>query len=73
MASLGLLNLWDVDNGLGNVDKYLNSDDDFVKAGALLAIGVMGTGVRSEADPALALLVEHLNGKYHEKICASLG
>uniref|UniRef100_T2MDL8 26S proteasome non-ATPase regulatory subunit 2 n=1 Tax=Hydra vulgaris TaxID=6087 RepID=T2MDL8_HYDVU len=64
-ASLGMLLLWDVDGGLSQIDKYLYSNEDFIKAGALLACGIVNTGVRNECDPALALLsdyVDHKNG-----------
>ena len=60
-ASLGALLLWDVDNGLTQIDKYLYSNEDYVKAGALLAIGLVTSGVRNESDPALALLSEQIN------------
>ena len=57
-ASLGLILLWDVDGGLTKIDKYFYSSDDFIKAGALLACGIVSSGVRNECDPALALLTE---------------
>ncbi|KAI8899899.1 armadillo-type protein [Globomyces pollinis-pini] len=60
-ASLGAILLWDVDAGLTQIDKYLYSTDDNIKAGALLAIGLVTCGVRNEADPALALLSEQIN------------
>jgi 26S proteasome regulatory subunit N1 len=63
-ASLGMLLLWDVDGGLTQIDKYLYSNESFIKAGALLACGIVNSGVRNECDPALALLsdyVEHNN------------
>lgn len=62
-ASVGMLNMWDVDEGLTQIDKYLYADDDFVKAGGLLAIGLANCGVKSDSDPALALLSEQLDGK----------
>ena len=40
-ASLGLILLWDVDGGLTQIDKYLYSGVDFIKAGALLACGIV--------------------------------
>jgi 26S proteasome regulatory subunit N1 len=55
-ASLGCILLWDVDEGLSQIDKYLYSNQEFVKAGALLAVGIVNSGVRNECDPALALL-----------------
>ncbi|KAI8986996.1 armadillo-type protein [Pilobolus umbonatus] len=59
-ASLGLICLWDIETGLSLIDKYMYAGDDYIKAGALLAIGILNSGVREESDPALALLSEHL-------------
>ncbi|EXX69251.1 proteasome regulatory particle base subunit RPN1 [Rhizophagus irregularis DAOM 197198w] len=59
-ASIGMIMLWDVDLGLSHVDKYLYSSEDHIQAGALLAIGLINTGVRNENDPAFALLSEHI-------------
>eukprot|EP01134_Creolimax_fragrantissima_P004949 CFRG4949T1 len=59
-ASLGMVLLWDVDGGLTQIDKFLYSNDDFIKAGALLACGVVNAGVRNECDPALALLSDYV-------------
>ncbi|CAC5368757.1 PSMD2 [Mytilus coruscus] len=59
-ASLGLILLWDVDGGLTQIDKYLYSSEDFIKAGALLACGIVNSGVRNECDPAVALLSDYV-------------
>ena len=59
-ASLGLLLLWDVEMGLDKIDKYTRADEKEIKAGAVLAQGILNCGVRIDADPALALLSEHL-------------
>merc|ERR1712136_318101 len=59
-ASIGLILLWDVDGGLTQIDKYLYSPEDHIKAGALLACGIVNTGVRNECDPALALLSDYV-------------
>ncbi|KAK3851430.1 hypothetical protein Pcinc_041919 [Petrolisthes cinctipes] len=59
-ASLGLILLWDVDGGLTQIDKYLYSSEDFIKSGALLACGIVNSGVRNECDPALALLSDYI-------------
>lgn len=56
VASLGTLLLWDVENGLDKIDRYTYSEDSNIQAGALLAIGIMNTGVRLDSDPAMALL-----------------
>ena len=55
-ASLGMLLRWDIENGLDQIDKYTYSDNDQIKAGALLAIGILNSGVRMDSEPALALL-----------------
>lgn len=41
--------------------RYLYSNEDYVKSGALLAIGLVNCGVRNECDPALALLSEYVS------------
>ncbi|KAJ8936002.1 hypothetical protein NQ318_009682, partial [Aromia moschata] len=60
-AALGLLHLWDVDGGLTPIDKYLYTTDDYIKSGALLALGIVNCRVRNECDPALALLGDYVN------------
>ncbi|CAG2160860.1 unnamed protein product [Oppiella nova] len=73
-ASLGLILLWDVDGGLAQIDKYLYSNDDNIKAGALLACGVVNCGVRNDCDPALALLVDYVtNEKMPMRIGSIIG
>lgn len=69
-ASLGLMLLWDVDSGLTQIDKYLYSNEDNIKAGALLACGLVNCGVRNECDPALALLGEYTT---HNSSCMRVG
>jgi len=59
-ASLGMVLLWDVDGGLQQIDKYLYSSDDYIKAGALLACGIVNASVKNECDPALALLCDYV-------------
>uniref|UniRef100_A0A8B9SN69 26S proteasome non-ATPase regulatory subunit 2 n=1 Tax=Anas platyrhynchos TaxID=8839 RepID=A0A8B9SN69_ANAPL len=49
-ASLGTILLWD----------YLYSSEDYIKSGALLACGIVNSGVRNECDPALALLSDYV-------------
>ncbi len=39
-ASLGMILQWNVDEGLSQIDKYLYSPEDHVRAGALLAVGM---------------------------------
>ncbi|KAH8679007.1 putative 26S proteasome regulatory subunit rpn-1 [Tricladium varicosporioides] len=56
VASLGTLLLWDVEGGLDKIDKYTYAAEDPIQAGAMLAIGIMNSGVRIDSDPAMALL-----------------
>lgn len=58
-ASVGLSLLWDTDIGLSHVDKYTYSSEEYIKAGALLATGLLNSGVRTEADAAIALLGDY--------------
>eukprot|EP00250_Pteridium_aquilinum_P033849 c6479_g1_i1 orf=630-3299(-) len=57
-ASLGLITLWNVDDGLPHIDKFLYSNDVHVVAGALMGVGILNCGVRNECDPAYAVLYD---------------
>jgi len=70
-ASLGCVFLWNVEVGLNQVDKFLYSSEDHVKAGAALAVGILSAGVRNDGDPALALLEQHLEGDSHVMKCSA--
>ncbi|SPN99584.1 probable 26S proteasome regulatory particle chain [Cephalotrichum gorgonifer] len=56
VASMGMLLLWDIENGLDKTDKYTYAPEAEISAGAMLAIGIMNSGVRIDSEPALALL-----------------
>jgi len=73
-ASLGMILLWDVDGGLSVIDRFLYSTDENIKAGALLAVGIVNSGVRNEIDPAVALLSDYINAPNNSmRIGAILG
>jgi 26S proteasome regulatory subunit N1 len=59
-ASLGLIHLWDLEVGLVAIDKYLYSSEDYIKAGAVLGIGVVGSGIKNESDPVIAVLPDYV-------------
>eukprot|EP01117_Protostelium_nocturnum_P011638 TRINITY_DN422_c0_g1_i3.p1 TRINITY_DN422_c0_g1~~TRINITY_DN422_c0_g1_i3.p1 ORF type:complete len:870 (-),score=199.11 TRINITY_DN422_c0_g1_i3:83-2692(-) len=59
-ASLGMILLWDVEGGLSQIDKFLYANEDYIKAGTLLAVGIVNSGVFNESNPALAILGEHV-------------
>eukprot|EP00040_Diaphanoeca_grandis_P034210 m.211071 g.211071 ORF g.211071 m.211071 type:complete len:905 (-) comp33103_c0_seq1:362-3076(-) len=69
-ASLGMILMWDVSGGLQKIDPYLLSDLDDVKAGAMLGVGIVTSGVADENDPAFALLAEYV---CHEKSIFRVG
>ncbi|KAL2208731.1 proteasome/cyclosome [Sarocladium strictum] len=56
VASMGTLLLWDIENGLDKIDRYTYASEPEISAGAMLAIGIMNSGVRLDSEPALALL-----------------
>ncbi|KIW87960.1 uncharacterized protein Z519_11545 [Cladophialophora bantiana CBS 173.52] len=55
-ASLGMLMQWDVEGSLDIIDRFQQSSEDPIKAGALLAYGIVNSGVRMEGDPVISLL-----------------
>eukprot|EP01062_Namystynia_karyoxenos_P059410 TRINITY_DN50860_c0_g1_i1.p1 TRINITY_DN50860_c0_g1~~TRINITY_DN50860_c0_g1_i1.p1 ORF type:complete len:941 (+),score=453.74 TRINITY_DN50860_c0_g1_i1:95-2917(+) len=62
-ASMGLLFLWDTDTGINKVDKFLYSDEDNIKAGALMAMGILHCGVKTEFDACMAAVKDYLHNK----------
>jgi len=62
-ASLGLIHAWN-DDQLSSLDRFLDAKEESVRAGAILGIGLCCTGATKnlDADPALALLTDHLEG-----------
>ena len=73
-ASLGMLLRWDIENGLEQVDKYTYAEENQIKAGALLATGMLNSAVRMDTEPAMALLAteENLNAKNVQVRVASI-
>lgn len=63
-ASLGLSFLWNPDIGLNTIDTYTEDpNDDYIKAGACLANGIVHSSVRTASDAALPLLEEYVDSK----------
>ncbi|KAF3592371.1 hypothetical protein DY000_02020103 [Brassica cretica] len=60
-ASLGMIQLWDVEAGLAQLDKYFHSNDNPILSGALLGVGIVNSGIKSDCDPALALLGDYVD------------
>lgn len=59
-ASLGMVLLWDVEGGLPQIDRFLYAADNNVVAGALLAVGIVASGIVDEVDPAFAILADYV-------------
>lgn len=60
-ASLGLSFLWDPEKALDAIDTYTYAPEEYIKAGAMLANGLVHSGIKTEADAAFALLEEHVD------------
>lgn len=74
VASLGLLYLWDLDSGFSVSDMYSYHEQTLFKAGALLATGMVSSGVTSEMDAAFALLMEQTESEdLHVRLSTIMG
>ena len=62
-ASIGMSMMWDSEAGIDFIDKYSYSNEEFIKAGAFLAMGILHSGIRPDPDVAFALLEEHTLSK----------
>jgi len=73
-ASLGMILLWNVNKGMTEIDKNMYTHPQ-IKAGSLLALGIVNCGVRDEVDPALGVLPDHLDrtAEADLRACAALG
>ena len=62
VAAYGMLNLWDIENGLNTINRYTTEEngDPRVIMGGLTGVGIISAAVRSEYDAALAILSEPL-------------
>jgi 26S proteasome regulatory subunit N1 len=74
-VSLGMVLLWDIDEGLSQIDKYMESGDDYIVAGSYIAIGLVNSGIKNPNDPVFAILLEKLEtaSKQVHKIGALIG
>ena len=62
-ASIGMSMLWDSEAGIDHIDKYSYSAEEHIKAGALLAMGILHSGIRTEPDVAFALLEDQVDNQ----------
>ncbi|GEQ72037.1 hypothetical protein JCM33374_g5723 [Metschnikowia sp. JCM 33374] len=59
-ASIGSIHQWNIEEGLQALDKYTYSNEDEIKAGALLGTGIISANIHDEAEASLALLQEYV-------------
>ena len=50
-ASLGMLLLWDIDEGLAQIDKYLDRSENDIVMGGCMALGLVSARIVNEHDP----------------------
>ena len=70
-ASLGLLQVWDIDEGLESIDKYMERSEDNIQAGSYLALGILNSGIKNDADAAYAILMDKLGTAWLKLIVSS--
>lgn len=70
-----MLLLWDIDEGLAQIDKYMERSEEHIVAGSYMALGLVNNGITNECDPVQALLIDKLDttDKQSLKIGALMG
>jgi 26S proteasome regulatory subunit N1 len=65
LASLGLVNIWDIECGPNEIEKFMdvNENNPFKRGGYNLGLGIISSGVVDENNTALALLSEQTKDK----------
>jgi 26S proteasome regulatory subunit N1 len=71
-ASLGLIYLWDYEEGLTVIDRFLYSDN-YIKAGSLLAQGILNSGLRNGVVKHLEIMQNLESGDLNCRICSIIG
>ncbi|KAJ1536393.1 proteasome regulatory particle base subunit [Nowakowskiella sp. JEL0078] len=57
VASVGMIDLWDLSK-MNELDKYMYSTNDYIKAGGLLGLCLLAAGVRDEAEAVFGYVRE---------------
>lgn len=60
-ASLGMIHMWDFETGIAELDKYMAKDNEHQRAGGILGMGILMSGIRSAFDPVWSTVQEHVN------------
>jgi len=63
LAGLGLINMWDIECGPNELEKYMSANemDPNKRAGHNIGLGIISSGVRDENNLAYAILSNQLN------------
>ena len=67
-ASLGMLLLWDIDEGSAQIDKYMERSENHIVAGSYMALGLVNSGVTNETDHVQAMLIDKLQSTNDQKL-----
>lgn len=73
VASVGMLLLWNIDAGFEKIDKYMDHNNDLIRAGSYIAVGLVNSGIKNINDPVFALLQDKLDKNQFEKVGALMG
>lgn len=63
VASLGLVNLWNVENGLQSLDQFQYNENIKLRAGAVLGMGISTNGVHDDVESTYYLLEEFVHNR----------
>lgn len=67
-ASLGMILLWDIDEGLSQIDKYMERRETEIVAGSFMALGLTNSSITNECDPVFAILTDKLETCREEQL-----
>lgn len=65
LAGLGLVNLWDIESGPNEIEKFMdvNEMNPFKRGGYNLGLGIISSGIKDDNNVAAALLCEQTKDK----------
>lgn len=73
-ASIGSIYQWDAADGLQEADKFMYSNEEEIKAGALLAMGVASNGIHDDVEASYVLLKDYVTSNSRlSRISAIIG
>jgi 26S proteasome regulatory subunit N1 len=74
VGCVGLLHLWDHEEGFNDIMRFNANPDNNIRAGVLLGTGIISAGIRVPFDPAFAVLSESVaEGARELRVAAIVG